>query len=272
MPRYSVNVNGSVLALKPKNLIPLAVPEDSGSGGMPGMPAGMPDMQQMLNQLPPWFKEKLQRGERPTFDDIQRLLGLKVSVTQLAGLGVVFLLLFWKAGLVKALLVTAVLGYALVAGAGAYSRAGGNVAGLKAGAQAFCHNVAELARSKAGYELTSNQASLVAGALALAVVAVCAQAFVFKGTSSGVGAGLGAGGYDFEDSASAPPSGLSFTQQLQTAYDKGYSDGESGGARQTMTYIAPEPRSNFKMVHAFLLSSFLFWSPRIVRNALFVRN
>jgi len=262
MPRYSVNVNGSVLALKPKNLIPLAVPEDNGGGmgGMPGVP-GMPDMQQVLNQLPPWFKEKLQRGERPTFADIQRLLGIEVTTTQFAGLGAVFLLLFWKAGLVKALLVSVVLGYALVVGAGAYSRAGGKLAGLKAGASAVCDNVAELARSKAGYELTPTQASLVAGAAALAVVAVCVQAFLFSGMSSSSAAsaaGLGSGGYDFEDAASAPPAGMSFTQQLQTAYDKGYSDGEQGSARQTMTYIAPEPRSTFKMVRViFTLLFFL---------------
>jgi hypothetical protein len=252
MPRYSVSVNGNVLALKPKNLIPIAVPEDSGGGmgGMGGMP-GMPNMQQVLNQLPPWFKEKMQRGERPSFADVQKLLGLEVSTSQLTGLGAVFLLLFWKAGILKALLVTVALGCALVVGAGAYGRAGGKVAGLKAAARAVSAKVAELARAKAGYELTPTQAALVAGALGLAVVAVCVQALAFSGGSRSAAAELGGagGGYGYDDampSTSRPT--LPFGQQLQGAYDQGYGDGERGGARQTMTYEAPEPRSTFKMV------------------------
>ena len=157
MPRYQIRLpNGQVLALKPANLTPIATPDDGGGGGGFG---GMPDLGAMLGQMPPWLREKIQRGEQPSVNDLKRLLGIEVPTPVLGGLAVAVALLWWKLGLVRALVVGAPLGFAVLVGFGPFSRAGGGVGGLKAGAGGVRDRVQAVARDKAGYDLTTFQVS-----------------------------------------------------------------------------------------------------------------
>ena len=113
MPRYTVRLPGLAepIALKPKNLAPIATPDDGGSGGgFSGMPGGMPDMQAMMNNLPPWLKEKLARGETPTFDDAKRFMGIDVSLASIGVLALSFVAMWWKIGLIRAAFLSGFLG------------------------------------------------------------------------------------------------------------------------------------------------------------------
>lgn len=114
MPRYMLELqsSGARISLKPGNLLPVAgSDEGGGGGGFGGMPAGMPDMQGIMNALPPWLKEKLARGQTPDVNDAKRLLGIEDVPTNffyaLAGL---FVVLFLKASLLKALVTTGFMG------------------------------------------------------------------------------------------------------------------------------------------------------------------
>lgn len=109
MPRYVIRLpSGEQISLAPKNLIPIAGNEDSGGGGgMPGMPANLAGL---MESLPPWFKEKLARGEQPDLNDLKRLVGIDISATEIGIFVVVFLLLFYKLGIFKALIVITFIG------------------------------------------------------------------------------------------------------------------------------------------------------------------
>jgi len=110
MPRYQIRLpSGEMMSLKPKNLVPLATPDDGG-GGFGGMGGGMPDMQAMMKNLPPWLKAKLARGEKPGFDDLKRLLGIDVSAQTVGIIALSFVALWWKAGTIVAILLTGFLG------------------------------------------------------------------------------------------------------------------------------------------------------------------
>ena len=114
MPRYKVRLtSGSEISLAPKNLIPVPGQSDSGGGGGGGFPGGFPggaNLGAMLEQLPPWFREKIIRGEQPTFDDIKRLLGIEFSPLQLGIAALTCIVLYWKLGLIRAILLVAFFG------------------------------------------------------------------------------------------------------------------------------------------------------------------
>jgi hypothetical protein len=113
MPRYMVQIesNGEQISLAPKNLIPISGSDDSGSGGgfggFPGMPANLASM---MSSVPPWLREKVLRGEKPTFADLNRLLGTELSPMHIGGVAVLFVILFMKVGFIIALATCSVLG------------------------------------------------------------------------------------------------------------------------------------------------------------------
>jgi hypothetical protein len=106
MPRYVVRLvnSGEQISLAPKNLIPIASNQDESGGGMPGMPANLAGL---MDALPPWLKEKLARGEKPDLEDLKRLIGIDVTTTEVGIFIAFFLLLFYKLGIFKAIIVTA---------------------------------------------------------------------------------------------------------------------------------------------------------------------
>ena len=113
MPRYTVRLSdGKTMNLKTACLIPIPGGDDGGGGGgMPGFGgAGIPNMEAMMQSLPPWLREKLARGETPTFDDLKRLVGVEASTTELGVLIVMCLGLLWKLGLMRGLIVDASVG------------------------------------------------------------------------------------------------------------------------------------------------------------------
>ena len=104
--------DGKTMNLKTACLIPIPGGDDGGGGGgMPGFGgAGIPNMEAMMQSLPPWLREKLARGETPTFDDLKRLVGVEASTTELGVLIVMCLGLLWKLGLMRGLIVDASVG------------------------------------------------------------------------------------------------------------------------------------------------------------------
>jgi hypothetical protein len=114
MPRYMLELlsSGTRISLKPSNLIPVENANAGGGfGGIPGGFGGMPNMQGMMNSLPPWLQEKLRRGETPGLNDLKRLFGVEdIPTSSVYILAVVFVFLFLKASMLKAALVTSILG------------------------------------------------------------------------------------------------------------------------------------------------------------------
>mmetsp|Transcript_19283 Transcript_19283/g.34969 ORF Transcript_19283/g.34969 Transcript_19283/m.34969 type:complete len:289 (-) Transcript_19283:263-1129(-) len=215
-----------------------------------------------MNNLPQWLREKIARGESPGVDDAKRLLGIQdVPSSFMYALAGLFVLLFLKASLLKAIIATAFLGFMLVASAGAFQRAGGGVAGAKASAGEAAARVRRMVLARAGYDLTESQSMLVLGACGVALVAWIAQPF-FQSAAMAGGYGVGANDFDGEDdeyyspsrssasSSSSSSSSAEISKQLQSAYSQGYEDGQGGAARRTMEYAAPKadplPRKAFK--------------------------
>ena len=139
--RYRVRVRGSDMYLKPSNLLP--VPES--------------DMKDQAEQYADEFMSRLKDALPPGFAPRDALFAI-----------VGFALLWRTAGLVRAAVLLLVTVMVLFGGAReAYSRAGGGVAGVKAGADAAGTFAAKEVSRRAGRPITSKQAWM---GLALLVV------------------------------------------------------------------------------------------------------
>lgn len=211
MPRYVVRLDnsGEQISLAPKNLIPIAGGEDS--GGMPGMPANLAGL---MAAMPPWLKEKLARGETPNFNDLKRLVGIDISTTEGGFFVVCFVLLYYKLGVFKAIIVTAFMCFVYFSAGNAYSAAGGGLGGVKSIVHTVSGKVTKIVRSKLGYDLTSTQSHLVLGAATVAIVALVAQSFLASSPS------YSSDSYMDDDDIEFPSSSNSFTSKLQDAYDQ----------------------------------------------------
>ena len=99
-------------------------------------PAGMPDMAQLMGMLPVWLREKLGRGQAPDLSDLQRMLPDGVTSAHAGGIVVLFFVMCFKLGMLKALLQFGLFGFLAYSGFGAFTRAGGGAAGIKAAATA----------------------------------------------------------------------------------------------------------------------------------------
>mmetsp|Transcript_24766 Transcript_24766/g.32251 ORF Transcript_24766/g.32251 Transcript_24766/m.32251 type:complete len:363 (+) Transcript_24766:22-1110(+) len=252
MPRYVVQLqrSGEKISLAPKNLVPIASTEDSGGGGFPGMPGGMPaNMAGLMEKLPTWFKEKLARGEKPDLDDLKRLLGIDVTPTQIGVIVGSFFLLYFKLGLIKGLIITAFFSFVYFSSVKTYSRSGGGLAGIKAGLESVSTSIVNIVRSRFGYELTKTQANLILGGTFVAIVGLVVQSFLLSVRPTSASANLGGNGYYDEDDLEDYPSqsSQSMTSQLQDAYNQGYLDGSDGAEKKTMSYDPPRmpPRKKF---------------------------
>ena len=130
--RYRVRVRGSDMYLKPSNLLP--VPES--------------DMKDQAEQYADEFMSRLKDALPPGFAPRDALFAI-----------VGFALLWRTAGLVRAAVLLLVTVMVLFGGAReAYSRAGGGVAGVKAGADAAGTFAAKEVSRRAGRPVTSKQA------------------------------------------------------------------------------------------------------------------
>ena len=130
--RYRVRVRGSDMYLKPSNLLP--VPES--------------DMKDQAEQYADEFMSRLKDVLPPGFAPRDALFAI-----------VGFALLWRTAGLIRAAVLLLVTGLVLFTGAReAYSRAGGGVAGVKAGADAAGTFAAKEVSRRAGRPITSKQA------------------------------------------------------------------------------------------------------------------
>jgi hypothetical protein len=146
--RYRVRVRGSDMYLKPSNLLP--VPET-------GAPASLADVKDQAEQYVDEFMSRLKDALPPGFAPRDALFAI-----------VGFALLWRTAGLVRAAVVLLVTVVVLFGGAReAYARAGGGVAGVKAGADAAGTFAAKEVSRRAGRPITSRQAWM---GLALLVV------------------------------------------------------------------------------------------------------
>ena len=132
--RYRVRVRGSDMYLKPSNLLP--VPES--------------DMKDQAEQYADEFMSRLKDVLPPGFAPRDALFAI-----------VGFALLWRTAGLVRAAVLLLITVLVLFGGAReAYSRAGGGVAGVKAGADAAGTFAAKEVSRRAGRPVTSKQAWL----------------------------------------------------------------------------------------------------------------
>ena len=130
--RYRVRVRGSDMYLKPSNLLP--VPES--------------DMKDQAEQYADEFMSRLKDALPPGFAPRDALFAI-----------VGFALLWRTAGLVRAAVLLLITVLVLFGGAReAYSRAGGGVAGVKAGADAAGTFAAKEVSRRAGRPVTSKQA------------------------------------------------------------------------------------------------------------------
>ena len=130
--RYRVRVRGSDMYLKPSNLLP--VPES--------------DMKDQAEQYADEFMSRLKDVLPPGFAPRDALFAI-----------VGFALLWRTAGLVRAAVLLLITVLVLFGGAReAYSRAGGGVAGVKAGADAAGTFAAKEVSRRAGRPITSKQA------------------------------------------------------------------------------------------------------------------
>ena len=146
--RYRVRVRGSDMYLKPSNLLP--VPET-------GAPSSFADVKDQAEQYADEFMGRLKDALPPGFAPRDALFAI-----------VGFALLWRTAGLVRAAVLLLVTALVLFGGAReAYARAGGGVAGVKAGADAAGTFAAKEVSRRAGRPITSKQAWM---GLALLVV------------------------------------------------------------------------------------------------------
>lgn len=232
--RYSVLLNnGRTVALKPANLIQIGDAEvPSGGGGFPGMPAGMLDIRQYLHLLPAWLREKIMRGQAPDLNDLKRLLPPGVTPMHVGFVFVMFLLMMFKFGLIKTLLLFSILGYVLYAGFAAFSRCGMGVAGLKAAGDAIGNDISNRIRVVTQQNIPP---FLSLGALGVVLVAVLYFMLVAGRTvpySSPIGA---ADSYQYASTGG----GLSYAD----AYDKGFDDAIAGRPHSWSTHSDSFPRS-----------------------------
>mmetsp|Transcript_4078 Transcript_4078/g.6320 ORF Transcript_4078/g.6320 Transcript_4078/m.6320 type:complete len:349 (+) Transcript_4078:74-1120(+) len=220
--RYTVLLdNGRSVALKPANLSPAgSEDEDSGhsgmgggfpgmGGGFPGM-SGMPDLSQLLNNLPPWLRTMLMRGQLPSMGDLERLLPPGINIVHIGILVVIFVLMLFKFGLLKTGLLFAVCGFVVQAGFGAYVQSGGGVAGIKAAGVAIGRQASAKIFSVTKQHISPN---LSLGAVGVALVGVLYYTFL-------------------TGQASLSPSSSAYTRSYgispADAYDRGYEDALAG--------------------------------------------
>ena len=183
--RYRVRVRGSDMYLKPSNLLP--VPESD-----------MKDPEQYADEFMSRLKDALPPGFAPR-DALFAIVG--------------FALLWRTAGLVRAAVMLLITVLVLFGGAReAYARAGGGVAGVKAGADAAGTFAAKEVSRRAGRPVTSKQAW---GGLALLVV----LAYQFGG-----GKKAAPRTYKPPRSAYEPTGGSSCAE----AYRRGFDDATAG--------------------------------------------
>jgi hypothetical protein len=220
--RYTVMMdNGQPVALKVVNLIPIGEAGQAGAsggggggGGFPGMAGmGMPDISQMLNQLPvpAWLKEKLTRGETPTMDDLRRLLPPGVTAMHVGAVAASFLLMFFKFGIIKTVILFALLGFIAYAGFGAFSEAGGGVSGLKAAGTAVGERLSAEVEKRTQRNIPPN---LALGALGAALLAAMYYIFLTGGSAAP----------SFQPYSAPPYPGLA----ARDAYGRGYDDAQGG--------------------------------------------
>ena len=137
--RYRVRVRGSDMYLKPSNLLP--VPET-------GAPSSFADVKDQAEQYADEFMSRLKDALPPGFAPRDALFAI-----------VGFALLWRTAGLVRAAVLLLVTVVVLFGGAReAYAKAGGGVAGVKAGADAAGTFAAKEVSRRAGRPVTSKQA------------------------------------------------------------------------------------------------------------------
>ena len=137
--RYRVRVRGSDMYLKPSNLLP--VPES-------GTPSSFADVKDQAEQYADEFMSRLKDVLPPGFAPRDALFAI-----------VGFALLWRTAGLVRAAVLLLITVLVLFGGAReAYARAGGGVAGVKAGADAAGTFAAKEVSRRAGRPVTSKQA------------------------------------------------------------------------------------------------------------------
>ena len=137
--RYRVRVRGSDMYLKPSNLLP--VPET-------GAPSSFADVKDQAEQYADEFMSRLKDVLPPGFAPRDALFAI-----------VGFALLWRTAGLVRAAVLLLITVLVLFGGAReAYARAGGGVAGVKAGADAAGTFAAKEVSRRAGRPVTSKQA------------------------------------------------------------------------------------------------------------------
>mmetsp|Transcript_20188 Transcript_20188/g.34052 ORF Transcript_20188/g.34052 Transcript_20188/m.34052 type:complete len:355 (+) Transcript_20188:34-1098(+) len=235
--RYTVLLSsGTSVALKPANLLPDGS-EDEGGGGFPA--GGMPDMNQVLHMLPSWLREKLARGQTPDMNDLQRLLPPGVTLVHAGGGLAVFVVLAFKVGLLRALLLCGLLGFLVtIFDITAYSRAGGGISGLMAAAEAAGQQVSHRVGTMSQQQLKlSPMMSL--GALAAVVLAVFYFVLV-SGSSGSASFSSGEPSYG----SYTPPRHFSPSMTLEQAYDLGYADGASGEGRNWAGHEAATPSAD----------------------------
>ena len=137
--RYRVRVRGSDMYLKPSNLLPVSET---------GTPSSFADVKDQAEQYADEFMSRLKDVLPPGFAPRDALFAI-----------VGFALLWRTAGLVRAAVLLLITVLVLFGGAReAYSRAGGGVAGVKAGADAAGTFAAKEVSRRAGRPVTSKQA------------------------------------------------------------------------------------------------------------------
>jgi hypothetical protein len=137
--RYRVRVRGSDMYLKPSNLLPVSET---------GTPSSFADVKDQAEQYADEFMSRLKDVLPPGFAPRDALFAI-----------VGFALLWRTAGLVRAAVLLLITVLVLFGGAReAYARAGGGVAGVKAGADAAGTFAAKEVSRRAGRPVTSKQA------------------------------------------------------------------------------------------------------------------
>ena len=225
--RYTVLLDSGIsVALKPVNLLPDGTEDDGvGSGGMPGMAGmpGMPDMSQLIELLPSWLKEKLQRGQTPDMSDLLRLLPPGVTIPHVGLVVVLFIVLVLKFGLLKTGLLFAILSYLVYSGYGAFTRAGGGVACMKAAAEAAGQEASGKIRAVSLQVSGVNLPAKMAQGALVAVLVALLYFILFSGAEANTSAASYSPGYRDHHNSFA-----SRVLSLEQAYRLGHADGVAG--------------------------------------------
>ena len=185
--RYTVLLdNGRSVALKVANLVPVGEPGEArasstGSGTwFPGAAgAGIPSMDQLISVLPGWLRDKVLRGEIPSIDDLSRIFPPGVTATHVGCVGILFLLMLFKFGMLRTLLLFSILGFIFYSGFAAFSRAGGGLSGITCAATEIGERLSRYIHTSTQRHIAPN---LALGGLGAALLAV--MYFMFTGDNA----------------------------------------------------------------------------------------